>query len=141
MNFHYMTEGPSADAFRAGFGKAVEIAVESGAQQMGLAVSQLKILQGQAHAVLGGVADALMQGDHRAAVDIDGAEIELCVITQLINPLPFAGPVLAAYVSLDQIETLAAKNGVTDIVLVPHSATEATQFAANYDSEELPLPG
>lgn len=140
MNYHYVTEGPSEDAFRAGLGKVIELAAAQRAEQIGLAVHQLSILQGVVRNVLGEAADQLRGGEHKASMDVNGErEFELCVITARIQPRPFEGPVLAAFVSMDELRTLDGMDGCTDIVLAPQSAAEAAEFAAEFDSEELPL--
>lgn len=140
MYFHCSYEWGGDECFTAALAKAVEIAIDNGDGEIGLAVHSLSNLQGVIRNVFGqDVVDNLGRGHHEATLNVNEFDqLDLRVITERIPQPSFEGPIIAAFTSFALATRLAALEGCTSLIFVPHSEEEQQLFVENFETELIP---
>lgn len=133
MNYHTNITGPSIEALKFSFAKAVALAIHGNSKQVAIAVHTKQNLDGIIRNALGDSAVKILL---KKPLVVGGVFVHL--ITEKIPATGFTkGVILAAHVSTRFLNNLLTDIRATDVVYVPWTPEELKTYLARYNSTQL----
>ena len=134
MYYHTTNPGPSIEDFKLALAKAITIAREKNITQIAIAVHGKGNLDGVVSDAIGESAVKLLQ---KPGGTIQFEEITIFLITEKIKSGLSSGIIVATHASTKYLKKLIQDYRVTDMVYVPWSPDELSEFVKNHKSEPI----
>ncbi len=134
MLYHTTDSGPSVDAFRRALGKGIRLAIQSGSNEVAIAVHGKTNLNGVISVAIGEPAVALLQKPNGF---LNFEEVRIFLITEKIRSAFRSGVLVAAHTSTKYLNKLLDDPRATDLIYIPWAPEELQEYLVAHRSTAI----